>query len=76
MENNKSRASKWVTNQGVKIYPPSSRGYWRIVWTEDGKPRDTSANQATHIPQKNPINDHLSDHESSDPIYCQTTGVK
>ena len=39
MENNKSRASKWVTNQGVKIYPPSSRGYWRIVWTEDGKPR-------------------------------------
>lgn len=43
MENNKNRASKWVTNQGVKIYPPSSRGYWRIVWIEDGKPRDTSA---------------------------------
>ena len=43
METNKIRASKWVTNHGVKIYPPSARGYWRIVWTEDGKPRDTSA---------------------------------
>ena len=42
MTNNK-RASKWITNHGVKIYPPTSRGYWRIVWTEDGMPKDTSA---------------------------------
>jgi hypothetical protein len=26
--------------------------------------------------QKNLPNDHLSDHETSDPINCQTTGVK
>ena len=40
---NKERASKWITNHGVKIYPENKRGYWRIVWTEDGRARDTSA---------------------------------
>jgi integrase len=59
METNKSRASKWITNNGVKIYPPSGRDYWRIVWTEDGKARDTSAksepealNKASEIEQR------------------------
>lgn len=42
-DTNKDRASKWVTNHGVKIYPENKRGYWRIVWTENEKPRDTSA---------------------------------
>lgn len=43
MENNENRKSKWITKNGIKIYPESKRGYWRIVWTEDGKARDTSA---------------------------------
>ena len=39
-ENN---AAKWVSNHGVKIYSPKSSGYWRVVWTEDGKTKDTTA---------------------------------
>jgi len=43
MENRKQRASKWVSTHGVKVYPESKRGYWRIIWSENGKQRDTSA---------------------------------
>ena len=47
-----SRASKWVTNHGVKIYPPKSNGYWRVVWNEDGKTRDTTAKNETEALNK------------------------
>jgi len=37
-------SASWVTSHGVKIYSPKSSRYWRIVWSEDGKTRDTTAN--------------------------------
>lgn len=35
-----------VTNSGVRVYEPKHDGYWRIVWKENGKQRETSATSA------------------------------
>lgn len=42
----KSSPKVAVSTNGVRVYEPNTTKYWRIVWRENGRSRDTSAKTA------------------------------